>query len=288
LSLPISKKQVQSFLGKINFLRRFVSNFAELVKFITTMLRKGNEIKWTFESCNSFDQIKKALTEAPVLISPNYSKEFQIFYFASFNIVATVLLQKNVEGLEQPISFFNRALRNAEIKYDIMEKHAYALVKDLKDSRFYVLHSKVIAYVPSAFVKEILIQPYIDKTRSKCIAKIFEFDLEIKPTKLVKGQGLARFSAESNYKALGVNFINNCSENKQDEFSDEDPKVTPSLAGCTWYKDIIFFLQKLQPPNGMGKRKVRALKLKSIKYCLIDQLLYWKYPLGVFLICLDP
>ena len=40
LPLPISKKEVQAFLGKINFLRRFVSNFAELVRHITTMLRK--------------------------------------------------------------------------------------------------------------------------------------------------------------------------------------------------------------------------------------------------------
>jgi hypothetical protein len=47
LSFLRSRKEVQSFLGKINFLRRFVSNFAEMVKLITTMLRKGNEIKWT-------------------------------------------------------------------------------------------------------------------------------------------------------------------------------------------------------------------------------------------------
>jgi hypothetical protein len=169
-----------------------------------------------------------------------------------------------------------------------MEKQAYALVKSLKDFRVYVLHSKVIAYVPSASVKEILIQPDIDGRRSKWIAKILEFDLEIKPTKLVKGQGLARLLVESNYKALGVNFINSYSENQQAELSDEDPQVTPPLAGCTWYKDIIFFLQKLQPPDGMEKRKVRALKLKSIKYCLIDQVLYWKDPLGVLLRCIDP
>jgi hypothetical protein len=187
-SLSRSKKEVQSFLGKINFLRRFVSNFAELVNFITTMLRKGNEIKWTIESRNSFDQIKNALTESLVLISPDYSKEFLIFSFASFNTVATVLLQKNAEGLEQPISFFSRALRDAEIKYDIMEKHAYDLVEDLKDFIFYVLHSKFIAYVPFASMKEIFIHPDIDRRRSKWISKILEFDLEIKPTKLVKGR----------------------------------------------------------------------------------------------------
>jgi hypothetical protein len=44
LSLPRSNKEVQSFLGKINFIRRFVSNFAEMVNLITTMLRKGNEV----------------------------------------------------------------------------------------------------------------------------------------------------------------------------------------------------------------------------------------------------
>jgi hypothetical protein len=98
LSLPRSKKEVQAFLGKINFLRRFASNFVELVKHITTMLRKGNEVKWTVEPRESFSQIKRALTEAPVLIIPDYSKDFLIFSFTSFDIVAVVLLQKNEEG----------------------------------------------------------------------------------------------------------------------------------------------------------------------------------------------
>ena len=42
VALPINKKEIQSFLGKINFLRRFVPNFAELVKHMTMMLRKEN------------------------------------------------------------------------------------------------------------------------------------------------------------------------------------------------------------------------------------------------------
>jgi hypothetical protein len=92
LSLPISKKEVEPFLGKIIFLRRFVSNFVELVKHIKTMLRKGKEVKWIVESRNYFDQIKKELTEAPMLVSLDYSKDLLIFSFASFDILATVLL----------------------------------------------------------------------------------------------------------------------------------------------------------------------------------------------------
>jgi hypothetical protein len=100
-------------LGRINFLRRFISNFAKLVKHIIAMLRKGHEVKWTSESRESFVLIKKALTEAPVLISPDYSKDFLIFSFASCDTIATVLLQKNDQGQEQPIAFFSKALRDA-------------------------------------------------------------------------------------------------------------------------------------------------------------------------------
>jgi hypothetical protein len=98
LSFPRSKKEVQYFLEKINFLRRLISNFAKLVKYITTMLRKGNEVKWTTEARESFDQINKVFTKAPVLIIPNYSKDFLIFSFSSFDTLVVVLLQKNTEG----------------------------------------------------------------------------------------------------------------------------------------------------------------------------------------------
>jgi hypothetical protein len=283
LSLPRSKKEVQAFLGKINFLRRFVSNFTGLVKHITAMLKKGNEVKWTTEPRESFVRIKRALTEAPVLVSPDYSKDFLIFSFAYYDTIAAVLLQKNDQGKEQPISFFSKALRDAELRYDIMEKQAYALVKSLKDFRVYVLHSKITAYVPSASMKDILIQPNIDKRRGKWISKILEFDLEIKPTKLIKGQGLSKLLAESNCKALWISFIN-----EQAESSNKNFQGALSLETCSWYKDILYYLQELKPSDGMGKRKSRALKLKAVKYCLIDQDLYWKDLLGVFLRCLDP
>ena len=74
-----------------------------------------------------------------MLISPDYSKDFLIFSFASPDTVVVVLLQTNEAGLEQPIAYFSRALRDAEVRYDIMEKQAYALVKALKDFRVYVL-----------------------------------------------------------------------------------------------------------------------------------------------------
>ena len=104
------------------------------------MLRKGNEVKWTQEARISFEKIKQALVDAPILINPDYSKEFFIFSFASNDTLVVVLLQKNLYGMEQPISFFSRALRDVEVRYDFMEKQAYALVKVLKSFMVYFLH----------------------------------------------------------------------------------------------------------------------------------------------------
>ena len=121
------------------------------------MLKKNNKVKWKIEAKASFARIKKVIREAPVLASPDYLKDFLIFSFASEHTLAAVLLQKNEEGFEQPIAFFSKILRDAELRYDIMEKQAYAMVKVLKAFRTYVLHSKLIVYVPTSFIKDILV-----------------------------------------------------------------------------------------------------------------------------------
>ena len=59
------------------------------------MLKKENMIKRNVEAKKSFGEIKKALTQAPVLINPDFSKEFLVFSFASKHTIAGVLLWKN-------------------------------------------------------------------------------------------------------------------------------------------------------------------------------------------------
>ena len=87
---------------------------------ITTTLRKDQEVKWIAEARTSFEKIKQDLIEALVLVSPNFSKDFMTFSFASQDIIVAILLQKNVEGLEQPIDFFSKNIRDSELKYSTL------------------------------------------------------------------------------------------------------------------------------------------------------------------------
>lgn len=122
LSLPRNKKEVQGFLGKIDFVRIFILNYPKIVKGITDMLRKGYEVKCSVQERFSFNQIKRAISKAPVVASLNYSKPFNVFSFASKNTLAVGVLQKNENGHDQPISFFSKVMRDAELKYEIIEK----------------------------------------------------------------------------------------------------------------------------------------------------------------------
>jgi len=113
LEIPRHKKGTQGFLGKINFLRRFIPNLAKILKPISDMLKKDADIKWDSKARLAFQWVKDTLITTLVLASPKYDREFIVFSFASHETITVVLLQKIDEGYEKPISLFSRALRDA-------------------------------------------------------------------------------------------------------------------------------------------------------------------------------
>lgn len=67
-----------------------------------------------------------------------------------------------------------------------MEKQEFALIKAIKYFRLYIVHSHIIAYVPNVVVKDNLTKNGPDGKRGKLVAIILEYDIEIKPTNLIK------------------------------------------------------------------------------------------------------
>ena len=125
------------------------------------MLKKGEEVKWDSEPSKAFKEIKEAIKNAPILRTPNYTKPMHIFSFASFHTVAAILLQKNEDGFEQPIALFSKSLKTIELKYGIIKKQAYALVKAVKAFRCYLVNATIVAFVPTTTVKDIFSQQEI-------------------------------------------------------------------------------------------------------------------------------
>ena len=137
---------MQSFMGTINFVRRFVPDFAQIVKPLQQMVKQSVQFKWTNVEKNAFSKINTSIAHAPSLKCPNFEKDFILYTFASDDSLAAVLTQKEDGGDEYPISFMRTGLQGTELNYLAVDKQAYAVFEAVKQFRPCILknHTKVI------------------------------------------------------------------------------------------------------------------------------------------------
>jgi hypothetical protein len=93
LPTPTSKKEVQYFMGVINFVCRFVPNFVVMVKPIHNLLKQDRSFSWIDDVKNDFVGIKKAIRSTPGLAKPDFEKEFMIYTNATEEAIYSILLQ---------------------------------------------------------------------------------------------------------------------------------------------------------------------------------------------------
>lgn len=185
----------------MNFLRRFIPDFTETTKYIVNMMSEKVAFRWNEAGRKDFEEIKKIIVHALTLVNLDFNKDFIIYCYASKHTMSEILVQKGEDNEEVPISFMSIPLKKHELKYSQIEKQAYAVVKSMKQFRYYILHSHAIIFVPNSTVKVVLTQQDVGiNNRASWISKIQEFNLDIKPTKLVRGQGLYRLIAENESK----------------------------------------------------------------------------------------
>ncbi|GFX88640.1 retrovirus-related Pol polyprotein from transposon 17.6 [Trichonephila clavipes] len=102
--------------------------------------KKGAKFNWSGEAQDSFDQIKRTLTEAPILQLPNFSEQFNLFTDASGVGIGAVLQQN-----QKPIAFASRTLNKAERNYTVTERECLAVIWALnKFKTYFGLPVKVI------------------------------------------------------------------------------------------------------------------------------------------------
>ena len=122
------------------------------------MVKKSVQFKWTNIEKVSFKDIKTTVAHAPSLRSPNFEKEFILYTFSSDNSLAIVLMQKGELGDEYPISFMSTGLQGDKLNYLAMEKQAYAVFKETKQFRPYILKNRTKVVVPHPVVRSLFVQ----------------------------------------------------------------------------------------------------------------------------------
>lgn len=145
LDYPIPKtvKQIQSFLGITGYYRKFIPDYAKIAKPLTLGLKKGNKIEFdSQEYIDAFIKLKTLITQNPILIYPDFSKEFVLNTDASNYAIGAVLSQNS-----KPISYASRTLNTHEVNYSTIEKELLAIVWATKQFRHYLFGRSAGKYV---------------------------------------------------------------------------------------------------------------------------------------------
>ena len=118
---PKSVKELRSFLGLALYYRRFIPGFSSKVASpLFSLTYKGTDFVWNAECRNVFNHLKLLLTSAPLLVFPDFEKEFILETDASGVGLGTVLAQKQDTGVRAPIAYASCTLQKHEKNYGVI------------------------------------------------------------------------------------------------------------------------------------------------------------------------
>ncbi|GJR75091.1 reverse transcriptase domain-containing protein [Tanacetum coccineum] len=142
---PTTVKGIRSFLGHAGFYRRFIKDFSKISRPMTHLLEKNTPFIFLEDCILAFQTLKKKLTEAPILIAPNWDQPFEIMCDASDYAIGAVLGQR-IEKHFRPIHYASKTMTEAESNYTTTEKEMLAVVYAFEKFRSYLIMNKSVEF----------------------------------------------------------------------------------------------------------------------------------------------
>lgn len=136
---PTNKKELQIFLGMVNYLRNFISKLADLTAPLNSLLKKNVNWLWTEVHESIFNNIKKCISMAPVLQNFDTSLPIVIQCDASKDGLGCCLMQNG-----KPVSYASRSLTNAEKNFSQIEKELLSVVWATRKFHYYIYGKKCV------------------------------------------------------------------------------------------------------------------------------------------------
>ena len=140
---PTDVRSTQSFIGLCSYYRKFIRNFAEIARPITSLTKTSVPFVWDTDQETSFQQLKQALVDTTVLAHPDYSQPMEIHPDASNYGIGAVLIQR-IDGQETPLGFASRLLQGSELNYTITERECLSVIWALKTFQYITWGCQII------------------------------------------------------------------------------------------------------------------------------------------------
>jgi RNase H-like domain found in reverse transcriptase/Reverse transcriptase (RNA-dependent DNA polymerase) len=137
--LPDNKKEVQSFLGFVNFYRRFIKDFSHHARPLFNLTKNDVKWKWSADEQSAFNTLKSLITSAPILTSPDNCRPFRIEADSSDFAMGAVLSQQSPDDDKwHPVAFLSKSLSVVERNYEIHDKEMLAIIRAMEEWRHFL------------------------------------------------------------------------------------------------------------------------------------------------------
>ena len=179
---PTSVKGVRSFLSHARFYRRFIKDFSKVTKPLCSLLEHDKPFHFDTECLKAFGELKKALTTAPVVISPDWTLPFELMFDASDHSVGATLVQRK-DKVFHSIYYASKIFTLTQINYTTTKKELLAVVFAFDKFRAYLVGTKVTVYTDHAAIKYLISKKDAKPRLIRWILLLQEFNLKIKDRK---------------------------------------------------------------------------------------------------------
>ena len=191
---PINVKQMQCFLGFMNYYRQFVKDFASIIHPLQQLIRKETKYVWTEECQQAFEKLKESLTrKGPILTLPTNTDMFVLDCDASDVAISGILHQRRPEVgqgklIDYPVAYGSRSLKDSEKNYGAPKAEMLAVVYFTNHYSQYLLGKKFLLRVDNRALSWLKTYSTSTTTVARWIARLENFHFDIEHVRREKNQ----------------------------------------------------------------------------------------------------
>jgi hypothetical protein len=153
---PTTHKELKSFLGKLLYIRRFISGLAAVTSTFAPLLKKGAPFHWSTECQEAFEKVQDIMTKLPTVCASILGKPLRLYLALNSQAIGALIAQEDDNGVEQPVYYVSRTLKDAESRYSGAERSCLALIYSSQRLRHYFLAHKVQLMTKSHPIRSLL------------------------------------------------------------------------------------------------------------------------------------
>ncbi|PKI66317.1 hypothetical protein CRG98_013279, partial [Punica granatum] len=194
---PSTVREIRSFLGRLNYIARFIANLTDKCQPLFRLLRKNAVVEWDDECQKAFNTVKAYLIQPPVFVPPSPDRPLILYLTVRRQSLGCMLGQKDDSShAERAIYYLSQKFTEGESNYPEIEKMCCALVWVMQRLRQYTLYHTIRLLSKTDPLKYLLDSPSSMRNIARWHCQLTEYDIKYVSRTSVKGQAIADHLAE--------------------------------------------------------------------------------------------